>query len=158
MGIGDAAEILEREQMILFDAFAGRVGDYIAGRFSNGSGCAMVEDEPLVALDIVATLEGAGAEVGSAGTAKEALHIIDTTSLDAALLDANLRGHPVDEIAAALVARNVHFLFVTGCGRESLPRAFAKTAVLSKPFSQEQLIAAVTLLVEAPATVRPLRK
>ena len=77
----------------------------------------MVEDEPLVALDIVAALEGVGAEVvGSAGTAKEALSLIDDTSLDAALLDANLRGHPVDEIAAALAARNIPFLFVTGYG------------------------------------------
>jgi len=117
------------------------------------------EDEALVALDIVAALEGAGAEVtGSAGTAKEALKIIDNTSLDAALLDANLRGQPVDEIAAALAARNIPFLFVTGYGPESLPKAFAKTAMLAKPFSQTDLAAAVALLVEAPATVHRLRK
>jgi hypothetical protein len=42
-----------------------------------------------VALDIVAALEGAGADVGTAGTAKASDH---TTLLDAALLDANLRG------------------------------------------------------------------
>jgi signal transduction histidine kinase/DNA-binding response OmpR family regulator len=119
----------------------------------------VVEDEALVALDIVAALEAAGADVaGSAGSAKEALHIIDNTLLDAALLDANLRGHPVDDITAALAARNVPFLFVTGYGRESLPHAFAKTAVLSKPFGLEQLVAAVTLLVEVPATVHRLRK
>ena len=119
----------------------------------------VVEDEPLVALDIVAALEGVGAEVvGSAGTAKEALSLIDDTSLDAALLDANLRGHPVDEIAAALAARNIPFLFVTGYGPGSLPKAFAKTAMLSKPFSQEQLVAAVASLVEAPASVLRLRR
>jgi hypothetical protein len=51
----------------------------------------VVEDEPLVALDLVDILEEAGAEVaGSAGTAKEALNIIENASLDAALLDANL--------------------------------------------------------------------
>jgi signal transduction histidine kinase/DNA-binding response OmpR family regulator len=119
----------------------------------------VVEDEALVALDIVAALEGAGAEVaGMAGTAKEALNIIGTTALDAALLDANLRGHPVDEIAAALVARNIPFLFVTGYGLESLPKAFAKTAMISKPFSQEQLVAAVALLGETPAAVYRLRR
>jgi CheY-like chemotaxis protein len=79
-------------------------------------------------------------------------------SPDAALLDANLRGHPVDEIAAALVAGNIPFLFVTGYGQGSLPKAFAKTAMLSKPFSHEQLIATVASLVEAPATVHRLRK
>jgi CheY-like chemotaxis protein len=119
----------------------------------------VVEDEPLVALDILAALEGAGADVvGSAGTAKEALGIIESASLDAALLDANLRGHPVDGIAAALAARNVPFLFVTGYGPESLPQAFAKTAMLPKPFGQQQLIAAVSSLVHAPATVHRLRK
>jgi CheY-like chemotaxis protein len=91
------------------------------------------------------------------GTVKEALNIIDNLSPDAALLDANLRGHPVDEIAAALAARNIPFLFVTGYGPGSLPRAFANTALLSKPFGQEQLVAAAALLVDAPAAVRRLR-
>ena len=119
----------------------------------------VVEDEALVALDIIAALEYAGADVtGPAGTAKEALAIIDGTPLDAALLDANLRGHPVDEIAAALAARNIPFLFVTGYGPGSLPKAFAKTAMLAKPFSQEQLIAAVASLVAVPATIHRLAK
>jgi two-component sensor histidine kinase/CheY-like chemotaxis protein len=119
----------------------------------------VVEDEPLVSLDIVAMLEAGGAEVvGATGTAKEALEIIESTEIDAVLLDANLRGHPVDEIAAALAARNISFLFVTGYGAGSLPKAFAKTTILSKPFSYDQLITAVTPLVKAPATVHRLRK
>jgi signal transduction histidine kinase/CheY-like chemotaxis protein len=119
----------------------------------------VVEDEALVALDIVAALESAGAEVaGAAGTTKEALNIIGSASLDAALLDANLRGQPVDQIAAALAVRNIPFLFVTGYGPDSLPKAFAKTATLSKPFSQAELTAAAALLVEAPAAVHRLRK
>ena len=119
----------------------------------------VVEDEPLVMLDIVATLESAGAAmVESAGTTKDALGIIDTTPLDAALLDANLRGAPVDEIAAALTARNVPFTFVTGYGPESLPKAFANAALLSKPFGQEQLITAASALVAATATVHQLRR
>ena len=119
----------------------------------------VVEDEPLVALDIITMLEAAGAQVvGSAGTAKKALNTIETTSLDAALLDANLRGQPVDEIAAALAARSIPFFFVTGYGPESLPKAFAKTSILTKPFSQEELVAAVALLVNSAATIHRLRK
>src|SRR5208282_2961430 len=99
----------------------------------------VVEDEVLVAMDIVAALEGAGAEVvGSPATAKDALNIINDTSLDAALLDANLRGDPVTEIASALAALNVPFLFVTGYGPESLPKGFGGTLMLSKPFGQDQ--------------------
>jgi CheY-like chemotaxis protein len=110
-----------------------------------------------VSLDIVATLEGAGAKVvGAAGTAKEALKVIETTPIDAALLDANLRGHPVDEIAAALATRNISFLFVTGYGVGSLPKAFAKTHHPAKTL--QQLVAAVASLVEAPDSVHRLRQ
>ena len=49
-------------------------------------------------------------------------------------------------------------LFVTGYGPDSLPKAFAGTAMLPKPFAQEQLIAAVVALVQPPAGVHRLRK
>jgi PAS domain S-box-containing protein len=119
----------------------------------------VVEDEPLVALDVVAALKNAGAEIaGQSGTTREALNVIESTSLDAALLDANLRGQPVDEIAATLTRRNVPFLFVTGYGPEGLPQAFAKTAMITKPFSHQQLVEAAALLVEQPADARRLRQ
>jgi PAS domain S-box-containing protein len=118
----------------------------------------IVEDEPLIALDVAASLEGAGAKViGPIGTAEEALALIEGTRLDAALLDGNLRGRAVDDIAAALTRHKVPFLFLTGYGRESLPRAFGKTAMLAKPFSQEQLLVAAGLLLEKPAAVVHLR-
>jgi signal transduction histidine kinase/DNA-binding response OmpR family regulator len=118
----------------------------------------VVEDEPLVALDLSAGLREAGAEVvASTGTASVALEIINNKSLDAALLDGNLHGRPVDEIAAALTRRNVPFVFVTGYGRESLPQSFRNVAVLSKPFSQEQLLRAAALLVERGYQVFPRR-
>ncbi len=116
----------------------------------------VVEDEPLVSLDLVDGLEEAGAEViGPAGTPEEALQLIENSAISAALLDGNLRGSPVDKIAAALTRRKIPFVFVTGYGHESLPRAFASTAILSKPFSREQLLEAAVQLVARPAgTVR----
>jgi PAS domain S-box-containing protein len=108
----------------------------------------VVEDEPLVALDLVAGLKKGGAEVlGPVGTAQDALRLIEVTLLHGALLDANLRGHPVDDIAAALTRRRVPFIFVTGYGRESLPHAFSRVAMLSKPFSVQQLLDAANQLV-----------
>ncbi len=112
----------------------------------------VVEDEALVALDVVTVLEEAGAEaVRRAGTVKEALRIVESESLHAALLDGNLHSQPVDEVAAALTRRNVPFLFVSGYGRESMPRGFAATGLLGKPFSQTQLVAAAAQLVEQRA-------
>src|SRR5262245_48079713 len=118
----------------------------------------VVEDEPLVVLDISAGLREAGAEVvASTGSATEALEAIQGKALDAALLDCNLHGRPVDDIAAALTRCKVPFLFVTGYGPEGLPRAFSHAAVLSKPFSQQQLIEAAARLVERRRNVVRLR-
>jgi PAS domain S-box-containing protein len=119
----------------------------------------VVEDEPLVALDICAVLEEAGAVlVGPAGTVKDALRLIEGTSIDLALLDANLHGEPVNEIAAVLTRANVNFLFVTGYGVESLPNGFGNAGVLTKPFSPAQLIEAASRLVQKPEGVIRLRE
>jgi CheY-like chemotaxis protein len=119
----------------------------------------VIEDEPLVALDIAAGLEEAGADVvASTGSIKEALAVIESKVFDAALLDGNLNGRPVDEVAAALTRRKVPFLFVTGYGREDLPAAFRNVAVLSKPFSQQQLIEVTAQLFERRGDVVRLRE
>jgi len=111
----------------------------------------VVEDEPLVALDLSAGLQEAGAEVAaSTGSASEALNLIDSQPLDAALLDGNLNGRPVDDIAAALTRRKVPYAFVTGYGRECLPQAFGSVSLLAKPFSQPQLLEVATQLIERP--------
>jgi PAS domain S-box-containing protein len=108
----------------------------------------IVEDEPLIALDIVAGLESVGVNVeGPIGSVKEALRAIQERSFDGVLLDANLRGEPVDEVAAALTRRNIPFVFVTGYGRQALPESFARSMVLTKPFTQEQLFRAASQLV-----------
>jgi two-component sensor histidine kinase len=118
----------------------------------------VIEDEPLVALDLVSGLEEAGAEVmGSAGTTDEALQLIESASVDAVLLDANLRGCPVDDLAAALTRKKVPFVFVTGYGQESLPRSFSTAPMLAKPFSREQLLGALAPLIEPPAATLRLR-
>jgi signal transduction histidine kinase/DNA-binding response OmpR family regulator len=119
---------------------------------------AVIEDEPLIAMDIASALEHEGALVsGPAATVSDALGIIETDALDGALVDANLRGRPVDEIAAALTRKGVPFVFVTGYGREALPSSFARARVLKKPFTAEQLREAATSLVEQPRQVLRLR-
>jgi len=102
----------------------------------------IVEDEPLIALEIMAGLESVGVDVeGPVGTVEDALRAInDDGSFDGVLLDGNLRGEPADEIAAALTRRNIPFVFVTGYGRQALPESFGQSPMLTKPFTQEQLL------------------
>jgi DNA-binding response OmpR family regulator len=118
----------------------------------------LIEDEPLIAMDLESTLTAAGAEiVGSAGTLDNAKLLIADAQCDAALLDSNLAGHPVDELAAALTQRNIPFAFVTGYGRESMPRGFRDAVLLKKPFNPEQLLAVMELLFYQTAAVVQLR-
>jgi CheY-like chemotaxis protein len=118
----------------------------------------IVEDEPLVAMDLESMLVAAGGDViGSAGTLDAARLLIAQARCDAALLDVNLAGQPVDELAAALTQRNVPFAFVTGYGREGIPHGFRDAVLLKKPFSQDQLLAVMDLLFYQPAAVVQLR-
>jgi hypothetical protein len=51
----------------------------------------------------------------------------------------------------------VPFVFVTGYGRETLPPGFVHARILKKPFTEQQLLEAATLLVEQPREVLRLR-
>jgi PAS domain S-box-containing protein len=118
----------------------------------------VVEDEPLVALDIINGLRETGAVViGPAGTEQSALELIERGSLDAALLDANLHGRPVDRIAAALTRRQIPFVFVSGHSRDGLPVPFADAPLLKKPFSPSQLVEAVRQITKRDAGLLLLR-
>lgn len=100
----------------------------------------VVEDEIIIALDVVDKLAERGCQVvGPAATYEEAQRLIAEDAFDCALLDANLAGRGVDELAAALTQRNTPFAFVTGYGREALPLAFRDAPMIAKPFSAQQL-------------------
>ena len=121
-----------------------------------GTRIIVVEDEPLIALDMESILIAAGCEIaGSAGSLEKAKALVARAEFDAALLDVNLGGDSVGELAAALIQRNVPFAFVTGYGREALPEGFQDMVAVRKPASQKELLAVVQRLVgrSAPATV-----
>ncbi|WP_294331792.1 response regulator [uncultured Sphingomonas sp.] len=112
----------------------------------------IVEDEPMVALELATILGDAGMAVtGLAATAEEAMAAIAATAADAVLLDGNLQGALVDDVAAALVARNIPFLFVSGYGREHLPIGLDTVMVIEKPFDPRRLLAALQRLVVVEA-------
>ncbi|HVZ99914.1 MAG TPA: response regulator, partial [Caulobacterales bacterium] len=107
----------------------------------------VVEDEIVIALDIVDKLDERGCKaVGPAATFDEAQRLIDQGEFDCALLDANLAGQPVDQLAAALTQSNTPFAFVTGYGREALPLAFRDAPMIAKPFSPQQLTDLIELI------------
>ena len=109
----------------------------------------IIEDEPLVAMEMATQLANAGADiVGQAGNTSSALQMIADEGFDAALLDANLGGEAVDEIAASLTRKNIPFAFVSGYGRDSLPKSFANAELMSKPFDPSRLLAVASGLLD----------
>lgn len=114
----------------------------------------IVEDEPLVAMLLADFLEDAGAAiVGTAASVEEALRLIDAEAIDAAILDCNLNGRAVDDVASALSARDARFLFVSGYGPDGMPPGFGDAPVLGKPFTQAQLLRAVGELIAPEASL-----
>jgi DNA-binding response OmpR family regulator len=96
----------------------------------------IVEDEYLLADDLYNTLTDAGAEVlGPIASVRDATAFIASEpSIDAAVLDVNLRGELVYPVADALLARGVPFAFATGYDKWSLPERFAHAPRVEKPF------------------------
>jgi len=115
----------------------------------------IVEDESLVAMDIADCITEAGYRVvGPIGNLSEALRVGRDGVFDAALLDANLGGQTVDELAAALTNRNIPFAFVTGYARETLPADFRHVPVVRKPYEHEHLKQVVRRLLSRESTAQ----
>ncbi len=115
----------------------------------------VVEDEYLIASDLLMALENAGARVfGPVSDVERAMEVVGESGidLDAAILDINLGGELVYPAARILRERGMPFLFVTGYTFSSLPREFAAAPCLAKPVDETQLIALVSGLRNARPT------
>lgn len=105
----------------------------------------IVEDEFLIALEASEILEGCGATViGPAYRLQEGLALAEANRVDLALLDVNLNGELSDRIVSALQKKGVPVALTTGYGKK-LPFAFSGP-VLTKPYTPEELIAALAAL------------
>ena len=108
----------------------------------------IVEDEPLIAIDVAITFEDAGATVcGPVRDVGGALEAIDAQALDAldgAVLDVNLGDHTCEAVALRLAARGVPYILHTGNhqGNAALIERL-HAPVVCKPARGETLIAAL---------------
>lgn len=94
----------------------------------------VVEDDALQAEYVSDLLVEEGMEpIGPAATSEAALGLLDTASVDAAILDIRLLNGLCFEVARTLMARRIPFLFLTGSAREVLPTEFRTAPLLHKP-------------------------
>ncbi|SNB59566.1 Response regulator receiver domain-containing protein [Rhodoblastus acidophilus] len=104
----------------------------------------IVEDQHMVATQLAAALDEAGARVVRiCGTVSAALDALDET-FDAALLDYTLGGENVIPVAEQLEARGKPFVFASGHGDDlDLPLAFAGKPIVGKPYKIDKIVAAL---------------
>jgi two-component SAPR family response regulator len=112
----------------------------------DGIAVLVLEDEPIVALDLQDILEQAGATViGPAHTLKQALELMTRSTLDCALLDVRLGNDGTSFPAAERLAeQNIRWVFYTGdADASALRRDWPSCDVIFKPVQPEQLIAVI---------------
>jgi DNA-binding response OmpR family regulator len=104
----------------------------------------VVEDEPLIAELVNEMLIDLGCvPVGPAATLDNAQALAATENLDAALLDVRLKGQDVFPLAQALLDRKIHIVFMSGLAGHSLPPQWQHCRSIGKPFSREEVAAAL---------------
>jgi CheY-like chemotaxis protein len=90
--------------------------------------------------------------LGPAARVNQALAMIETETIDVALLDINLNGEKSYPVADALAARGVPFVFSTGYRQDRMPDGYQQFPLLQKPFSGEKLAEAIAKLVMQKVT------
>ena len=108
----------------------------------------IVEDEILVGMLMEDMLRELGCEVAALSSHLEhALRLAESGGFDFAVLDINLNGARSFPVADLLAERGVPFLFATGYGAKILPERHAGAVILHKPFSLDDLRAALGRLL-----------
>lgn len=96
----------------------------------------LVEDDPLICLDLEAGLSELGAIVAPASNVAGALQIVSASDLDFAVLDFELRSETSERIAEAARERQVPFLYLSGYSEQDERfRGWPGVDVLVKPIS-----------------------
>jgi CheY-like chemotaxis protein len=99
----------------------------------------VVEDEPMLSLALQDMLADLGCVVaGTAARLEQALRLARELTFDIAMLDIDLGGKRVDPVAAAVCARRLPVVFVTGYGEDGAPRDLLGP-VLEKPYEAADL-------------------
>ena len=105
----------------------------------------IVEDDPLLLMDLESTLMDAGAVVaGLCHTLDEALSRLEVNDFSVAVLDFRLGSETVSPVARKLANRDVPFVLYTGqTSADERLAGWRRCAVVEKPAPRRVLISAV---------------
>jgi DNA-binding response OmpR family regulator len=143
--------------LVEFEKLADHGGD-VQHTLMPGTRILVVEDEPLIRMFVVDTLEDAGFQVEEAGGAVEAMEKMASgnSSFAAVIIDVGLPDRPGDVLAGELRTQwaELPILIASGHDRNELARRFkddGRIGVLGKPYKSGMLIEA---LLQVSVTAR----
>lgn len=110
-----------------------------------GRSILVVEDEPLIALDIVDCFRQAGASVYSAHNVRDGLRLAGHPDLAAAVVDFGLRDGDGTTLCERLAERSIPFVIHSGNSHAQGVRHAG--AVMPKPADPKELVSAVAGLL-----------
>jgi CheY-like chemotaxis protein len=108
----------------------------------------VVENEMLIAMDMVAALENAGAQTTMTTSARHALILINHDGLAGAIMDHGLSDGDSTEVCARLKARGIPYISYSGY--EPVPGADPDAPFIAKPESMDVLLSAMEKLLAEP--------
>ena len=101
----------------------------------------IVEDEPLIALDLEQALSAAGAKVGISSTVDSALEAAEAPAVTAAIIDLRLHGQSVRNVVELLATRDLPFIFYSGNAETPTAASWPSVPFLVKPLMATQVVA-----------------
>ena len=107
----------------------------------------VVEDEPLIALDVAKALRTAGARVVSAGFVESGLYTTEHPALSAAVIDLHLGSGDGTIICRRLRRLGVPFIVHTGYPAVDINNEWPDVPIIKKPARGDQIVAEVASLM-----------
>ena len=105
----------------------------------------VVEDEPLIVMDISLAFESTGAHLTTTNTVKHAKLLVEHDGLSAAILDHALSDGDSSSLCTRLAERGIPYLLYSGY--KTLDGPCKDAPHLMKPASHEQLLNAMEALI-----------
>lgn len=121
---------------------------YVGVMSANAVLTLLLEDEPLIAMDIELTLRGAGFDVTTVVTCEEANNWLEICRPDIVIVDIELRDGPCHKIAEYLTEEKIPFIVHSGDHPSMhVDTPFAQGRWISKPAAADELIGAARELL-----------
>jgi CheY-like chemotaxis protein len=121
-----------------------------------GRSILVVEDDPLIRLELTSLFESVGAQVTATSTYEQAVTAIEQSQLCAALLDHGLQEDNIEPLCRLLAGRQIPYMFYTGYS--DLEQKYPRAIIVQKPASAEVLLTRMAdLIVGGPPDRDDLR-